>query len=54
LYSLLGIPLIALVVLVQLATFLDSISLDVITLDDRVAVAARKEGFDLIEVPPTE
>jgi hypothetical protein len=29
-------------------------SLDVITLDDRVAVAARKEGFDLIEVPLTE
>jgi len=29
-------------------------SLEVITLDDRLAVAARKEGFVLIEVPLTE
>lgn len=29
-------------------------SLEVITLDDRLAVAARKEGFVLIQVPPTE
>jgi predicted nucleic acid-binding protein len=27
-------------------------SLDVVTLDDRLAVAARKEGFVVIEVPP--
>ena len=27
-------------------------SLEVITLDDRLAVAARKEGFALIDVPP--
>jgi predicted nucleic acid-binding protein len=29
-------------------------SLEVVTLDDRLAVAARKEGFVLIEVPLTE
>jgi hypothetical protein len=29
-------------------------SLEVVTLDDRLAVAARKEGFVLIEVPSTE
>jgi predicted nucleic acid-binding protein len=29
-------------------------SLEVVTLDDRLAVAARKEGFELIEVPSTE
>lgn len=29
-------------------------SLEVVTLDDRLAAAARKEGFVLIEVPPTE
>ena len=29
-------------------------SLEVVTLDDRVAVAARKEGFVVIEVPSTE
>ena len=29
-------------------------SLDVITLDDRLAVAARKEGFALVDIPPTE
>jgi len=28
-------------------------SLDLVTLDDRLATAARKEGFRLIEVPPT-
>ncbi|HEY6359720.1 MAG TPA: hypothetical protein VIX63_01385 [Vicinamibacterales bacterium] len=28
-------------------------SLEVVTLDDRLAVAARKEGFGLIEVPST-
>lgn len=29
-------------------------SLEVITLDDRLAIAARKEGFALVDVPPTE
>jgi predicted nucleic acid-binding protein len=29
-------------------------SLEVVTLDDRLAVAARKEGFVLLEVPSTE
>lgn len=29
-------------------------SLDVITLDDRLAVAARKEGFTLVDIPQTE
>jgi hypothetical protein len=29
-------------------------SLEVITLDDRLATAARKEGFTLIDVPSTE
>jgi predicted nucleic acid-binding protein len=29
-------------------------SLEVVTLDDRLAVAARKEGFVLVEVPSTE
>jgi predicted nucleic acid-binding protein len=29
-------------------------SLEVVTLDDRLAVAARKEGFVLIDVPPSE
>jgi uncharacterized protein len=29
-------------------------SLEVITLDDRLAVAARKEGFALVDVPPGE
>ena len=29
-------------------------SLDVVTLDDRLAAAARREGFTLIEVPSTE
>jgi hypothetical protein len=29
-------------------------SLEVVTLDDRLAGAARKEGFVLIEVPSTE
>lgn len=29
-------------------------SLEVVTLDDRLAAAARKEGFVLIEVPSTE
>jgi predicted nucleic acid-binding protein len=29
-------------------------SLEVITLDDRFAVAARKEGFALVDVPPME
>ena len=29
-------------------------SLEVVTLDDRLAVAARKEGFALIEALPTE
>ena len=29
-------------------------SLEVVTLDDRLSAAARKEGFVLIEVPPTE
>ncbi len=29
-------------------------SLEVVTLDDRVAVAARKEGFVMIEVPSAE
>jgi predicted nucleic acid-binding protein len=29
-------------------------SLEVVTLDDRQAVAARKEGFVLVEVPPIE
>lgn len=29
-------------------------SLEVVTLDDRLAVAARKEGFALVDVPPTE
>ncbi len=29
-------------------------SLEVVTLDDRLAAAARKEGFTLIEVSPTE
>jgi uncharacterized protein len=29
-------------------------SLEIITLDDRLAAAARKEGFDVIEVAPTE
>jgi predicted nucleic acid-binding protein len=29
-------------------------SLEVVTLDDRLAVAARKEGFVVIEVPSTE
>jgi predicted nucleic acid-binding protein len=29
-------------------------SLEVVTLDDRLAIAARKEGFVLIGVPPTE
>jgi predicted nucleic acid-binding protein len=30
------------------------LSLEVVTLDDRLAAAARKEGFVLIEVPPAE
>jgi hypothetical protein len=30
------------------------VSLEVVTLDDRLAVAARKEGFALVDVPPTE
>ena len=29
-------------------------SLEVVTLDDRLAAAARKEGFLLVEVPPVE
>jgi hypothetical protein len=29
-------------------------SLELVMLDDRLAVAARKEGFMLIELPPTE
>lgn len=29
-------------------------SLEVITLDDRLALAARKEGFALVNIPPTE
>ena len=29
-------------------------SLEIVTLDDRLAVAARKEGFVLIDVPPTQ
>lgn len=29
-------------------------SLEVVTLDDRLAAAARKEGFLLVEVPPAE
>jgi predicted nucleic acid-binding protein len=29
-------------------------SLEVVTLDDRLAVAARREGFVLVEIPPTE
>ena len=29
-------------------------SLDIVTLDDRLAAAARREGFTLIEVPSTE
>ena len=29
-------------------------SLEVITLDDRLATAARKEGFALVEIPPVE
>jgi uncharacterized protein len=29
-------------------------SLEVVTLDDRLAAAARKEGFVLVEVPPAE
>ena len=29
-------------------------SLDVVTLDDRLATAARKEGFALIDIPATE
>jgi predicted nucleic acid-binding protein len=29
-------------------------SLEVVTLDDRLAAAARKEGFQLVEVPPAE
>jgi len=29
-------------------------SVEVVTLDDRLAAAARKEGFTLIEVPPAE
>jgi hypothetical protein len=29
-------------------------SLEVVTLDDRLAAAARKEGFVVIEVPPAE
>lgn len=29
-------------------------SLELVTLDDRLASAARKEGFTLVEIPPTE
>ena len=29
-------------------------SLEIVTLDDRLAAAARKEGFVLVEVPPAE
>jgi predicted nucleic acid-binding protein len=29
-------------------------SLEIVTLDDRLAVAARKEGFALVEVTPPE
>jgi predicted nucleic acid-binding protein len=29
-------------------------SLEIVTLDERLAAAARKEGFDVVDVPPTE
>jgi len=29
-------------------------SLEVVTLDDRLAAAARKEGFEMVEIPPGE